>query len=51
MTIESEIEEDISNSVLVMGIQERRAGPEYFARIVKKGLEQKNGVEKFEQFY
>ena len=37
MTIESEIEEDVSDSVLVMDIQERRAGPEYFARIVKEG--------------
>ena len=51
MTIESEIEEDISNSVLVMDIQERRFGPDYFAGLVKKDLELKNGVEKFEQFY
>jgi hypothetical protein len=38
MTIESEIE-DVSDSVLVKDIQERRAGPEYYARIVKEGLE------------
>jgi hypothetical protein len=38
---------DIRNSVLVMDIQERRAGPEDYARLVKEGLKRENGVEKF----
>jgi hypothetical protein len=46
MTIQSEIE-DVANSVLVMDIQERRAGPEYYARVVKEGLAQENGLEIF----
>ena len=46
MTIVSEIEEDITNSVLVMDIQERRAGPEYYAHVVKSD-KQENGLEIF----
>jgi hypothetical protein len=38
---------DVSDSVLVTDIQTRRAGPEYYARVVKEGLEQENGLEIF----